>query len=224
MAEPHRSIARFAARCRDSHATAACRSSAAVILCRPESRAVRRQHLVDQEDSIICAAPELELGIRDDNAGLRRSRLALGVDRAGSPLQLAGHLRAENPAHVCNRDVLVVSGPDLDGGANKGVVLVGGAGRERIERQCACLVIFVMLGHARTWQANGDRRLLQPPNERENPRHASALVWGRGTNFLRLELVHYLYIGAAAVIVFVWIFKVTRLARPPAPCSSRFCR
>jgi hypothetical protein len=28
--------------------------------------------------------------------------------------------------------------------------------------------------------------------------------------FLRLELVHYLYIGAAAVIVFVWIFKVTR--------------
>src|SRR5262249_39120101 len=94
-------------------------TSGCVTLRRPEPRAVGSQHLVDQEDAAVCSDPELELGIRDDNAALRRSGLTVGVDCAGSPLQLASDLGAENPAHVCNRDVLVVSSLDLGGGTEQ---------------------------------------------------------------------------------------------------------
>src|SRR5262249_1246630 len=60
-------------------------TSGFVTLRRPEPGAVGGQHLVDQEDVAVCAAPKLELGIRDDNAALRRSGRTVGVDRAGSP-------------------------------------------------------------------------------------------------------------------------------------------
>ena len=82
-----------------------------VVVRRPETRGVRGQALVDEQQ---FAGPfvetELELRVRDENASRRRVRGASGVDRqAGGPQRFRPSRVAKHLDEPFPRDVLVVA-------------------------------------------------------------------------------------------------------------------
>src|SRR5436305_1085922 len=73
----------------------------------PEPRAVRRHHLVDQDDAAIRRAAELELGVGDDDALMSGNPFAEIIDGARHALELLGDVVAQNLAQPRDRDVFV---------------------------------------------------------------------------------------------------------------------
>src|SRR5476651_2631597 len=84
---------------------------------RPEARAVGRHHLVDQQDLAVLGAPELELGVGDDDAVGQRNVTAVDVDDARQPLELSGDVGAQDFPHAADGDVLVMAALGLGGRA-----------------------------------------------------------------------------------------------------------
>src|SRR5690606_11635003 len=79
-----------------------------VALARPEARAVRRQHLVDDDQPAVRQHAELELRVGDDDPGLFGDLATALIDREAALAQLVRELVTYATLHVVERDVLVV--------------------------------------------------------------------------------------------------------------------
>src|SRR6266566_6111895 len=113
---------------------------------RPEPGAIRRHHLIDQDDAPVLVASELEFGIGDDDTLIAGKLLAEPVDRARHALQRIGDLIADDLAHPRNRDVLVMPVLGLGGGTEDRRLKLGAfdeAGRKLLSRKRPLLRIFL---------------------------------------------------------------------------------
>jgi hypothetical protein len=116
-----------------------------VTVGRPEARAVRRHHLVDQQDLARLRTAELEFGIGDDDALLQGDVAAARIDDAGEPLELGRHVGAQHLPHAAHRDVLVMAALGLGRGTEDRriePVAFLQAGRQLLAGQRAVLGIF----------------------------------------------------------------------------------
>src|SRR6266436_75265 len=112
----------------------------------PKPGAVRRHHLVDQDDPPVRIAAELELGIGDDDSLVARKRLAERIDGARHALQRVGGLIADDLAHPRDGDVLVVPGLGLGRGTEDRRFEFGAfdqTGCKLLARQRSLLCVFL---------------------------------------------------------------------------------
>src|SRR5215469_14760971 len=74
----------------------------------PESRRVRRQHLVCQAQGPGLIEAQLYLGVGHDDSALRCQASAALVDRQRDALQFSGNVRADEPVKLAPGEVLVM--------------------------------------------------------------------------------------------------------------------
>src|SRR4051812_22248548 len=79
----------------------------------PKPRAVRRHHLVDQDNAAVLVAAEFEFCIGDDDALCAGDLFAERVDRTRHALEFMRYRLADDLAHARDRNVLVMAGLGL---------------------------------------------------------------------------------------------------------------
>src|SRR5690606_14772217 len=79
-----------------------------VTFCRPESRGIRREHLVHEVQLTVFVETKLELGVGDDDALAARVFRSLGIEPQRDITQLCSQLGAHCAHHIVEIDVLVM--------------------------------------------------------------------------------------------------------------------
>src|ERR1035441_8836123 len=91
------------------------RSTRLILVLGPETRRVRREHLIRQHESGSGTA-EFKLGIGDDDAARLRVIGSRLVNLHAQLAQLLAEFAARQGHHAIERDVFVVTAAGLDGG------------------------------------------------------------------------------------------------------------
>src|SRR5579862_3167032 len=122
------------------------RLSRCVLIGGPKSRAVWREHLVNEGDALRGVAPELELCVGNDDSTGGGDRPAALVDLPAQSFQLPCCLTAELPRDLIDGDVLIVACFGFGGRTENGrieSIALAHAFRERLAGEGAGGLVFL---------------------------------------------------------------------------------